>query len=1201
MVQLRAERQSVEFAVTGDTTSVFVSCVGVGINRSFQIRNRGVQELEVHDISVIDGGGEFHVASTPLPAVIPGGSGLSFEVNFIPAQKGVFTGTVRLTVGPCNDTYLISVTGQGNITEVTFQPDPVEFGSVDVGGSDTRVLRITNNGGTALSVNEFFFRPGTTEFSIESAPNLPVIINAGAFRDVTVRFTPQSVGTISTDLCVGVTAPCPDTVCVLVRGRGNSTGLGVTKTRIEYTLDPCTFSGKCDSLDVVNNSGGTIRLTDVRIEPAGGFDVSLPGVLPLALDNGSQARLTVCARPDFTGSRTANLVIESDDAGVPLIRIPLTARRDSSGLALSVPSIDFGTIAPCEAGVSEFIFVTNTGTLQEFVDTLRRNEAFVVTTVLPVALQPGTPTQVRVTFVPPAPGVFEDTLYFTTARCGQKVPLLVRGEMYEDNFSVTPQPLVFSNVPVSSSQTLNFTFESLHLPTARIADVIISPAGAFASWGAYPKSVAAGESVQLPIQYNPQNAGPHSATACIIIDLPCPDTICVDLQGSTGDGGLSVSPASLDFGILPQCDDFLLTDTMRNIGSGTVTLSSPRILGTHNSYFEIENPFPALPLAPGEERVFHIRARSTLPPADGDYDAQLVVDTDNGAQPAVVVPLSMLRRTTAATVAAVLDFGTIFTGAPETRVLVYTNSGSMDLVLTDAVLPPGVTVTPPLPIAVAVGGQVTLDVTFTPAAAGAFSGTLELRTAAPCAVSTQTELRATVLDAFAVTEAAFGQVPICRPSAITVDVLRNNTTKDASITAARFEGADAAYFALLQPSAFPAALPAGSDLTAELQVTPNTSLPPRIYTADLVLTTDIDGSAQDIRVPVTADAQASVLNGPWQVDFGTVSIGTVATRTARFTNDLPYPLTVDSIHLDWSTLNSIRITGTSPVLPAVIAPGGELLVTLEFTPVDISGEGNYYQIHFSDPCDSTQFFGATGFGVDDAVRVTLRIGEHSGRVDEVIDVPLLLEQDLGGTAVQSWEGTVAFDRSMLHPLSVTGEGTLSSGMTVSMDYDNATGRLQLSATGGTLAAGTGPLAIMRFQVLVGAAAVTPLRIDPDFAFTSGRARVETRVDGRFTLTDYCEAGGTRFVRDAAGMLLLPNRPNPFSGATVIEYEIATDGPVDLRVFDRMGREAAVLATGRQTAGRHRVTFDAATLRPGVYFAVLRFDGESAVRKLLRIE
>lgn len=1204
VVQLRAERRSVEFDVQGDSTSAFVSCANVGTSRSFQIRNRGVQELEVRDISVVTGAAQFHVASTPLPARIPAGSGLPFEINFTPTQKGLFSGTVRITVGPCGDSYLVNVTGQGNITEVGFSPDPVEFGSVDVGSSDTRIVRITNNGANVLSVNDIFLRPGLPEFSLVALPSLPVVINAGASREVTVRFAPQSVATVSTNLCVAVTAPCPDTLCVLVRGRGNSLGLGVTKTRIEFQLDPCGFVERCDSIDIVNNAGTTVTVTGLRIEPGPGFRLTAPSAVPFTIPNNGRVSLQVCALPDFTGSRTGNLVIESNDVNVPLIRVPLGAQRDSSGIGIAETVIDFGAIAPCQFGISQFATVTNTGTLPEIVDTLRRGEAFVATTILPVALQPGALTQVRITFVPPRFGAFEDTIFLTTARCGLRVPLIVRGVMHETNYTVSPDPLRFVNVAVGTSESLNLTLKNHQLPSVRIADVQITPPGAFDSWGAYPKTVNTGDSVQLPIQYNPADAGPHGATACIIIDLPCPDTICVTLEGSTGEGGLLFAPAALDFGILPQCAEYMFTDTLRNIGSGPVVLQSSVMQGRDAGYFSITNPITTSEsLAPGAERVFNIVARSMLPPADGDYEAELAVDTDNGAQPRMLLPLRMHRRTLRAPAGGNIDFGTLFTAAASTRSITLTNNGTMPVTLWPAAFPAGISVQPPAPFVIPAGGQLTLEVTVTPAAAGALMETLTLENDTPCAVETRIVLSGTILDAFAVTDFAFGQVPTCRPTETTAVVLRNNTTGDATITTARFEGPDAAAFMLLQPASLPSVLSASASLSAGLRVTPDPASPPRMYLTELVLTTDIDGSAREIRAPVTADARASALTLLAPIDFGNVSLGTVSTPvTAVFRNERAYALTVDSARLAQSASTGFAITGTTPVLPATIPPGATLNITLTFMP-EAPGPGNdNLNIIYSDPCDSTIAHPVAGTGIDDAVRATLRIDTHSGAVDEIVDVPVLLNTDLGAAAVASWEGSVSFNRSMLHPIEVTGTGTLSADMQVAMSYDYATGRLHITAAGGTLRGGTGVLATLRLQVLVGDALTSALRIEDDFAFTSGRARVETRQDGSFTLVDYCDADGTRLVRDAGGLQLQPSTPNPFADRTTLEYAIAHSGPVDLRVYDRMGREVAVLITSAaHPAGRHRVMFDASRLRAGVYFAVLRSGAESVVRKMLRIE
>ncbi|MFZ1729182.1 MAG: choice-of-anchor D domain-containing protein [Bacteroidota bacterium] len=1204
IVHLQAIRQSVLFDVQGDTTSAFISCAHVGVSRSLQIRNRGVENLEVRDISVISGAAEFHVASTPMPALVAGGSGLSFEINFTPTQKGIFSGTIQVTVGPCGDTYLINVSGQGNITEVSFAPDPVEFGSVDVGSTDTKTVRITNNGSTALSVNNILLRPGTSEFSLVSLPNLPVIINAGASRDVTVQFAPLSVGTITTNLCIAVTSPCPDTLCVLVRGRGNSIGLGVTKTRMEFQLDACSFTERCDSIEIINDAGTTVTVTDIRIEPAGGFRVEFPGSLPLQLLNGARAMLRVCALPDFTGARTGNLVIVSNDVNVPLIRVPLNALRDSSGIRVSETVIDFGTIAPCEVSASEFVIVTNTGTLAEFLDTLRRNDAFVVSTILPVAMQPGGLTQVRITFVPQTFGVFEDTLYFTTARCGLRVPLIVRGAMWEKNYDVTPVPLAFTNVAVGSSQILNFTFENLHLPSVQIANVQISPSGAFASWGAYPKTVNAGSTIQLPIQYNPTDAGPHSATACIIIDLPCPDTICVSITGSTGEVALSASPSALDFSVLPQCSDFFLNDTLRNFGSGPVGLQSTRIDGANAAYFAIENPVTSPEqLAPGGERVFNIRARSTVPPADGSYSADFVVETNSVAQPQVTVPLQMQRRTLTAPDDLTVDFGTVFVGIASTRSVVVENRGTMAVVFTNANIPAGVTVQPTPPITIAAGGQVTLDVTLTPAAAGAILETLELSAIAPCALLTRIELRGTAQNGLSPTSMNFGQVPICRSTLHTQEVLRNNTASDVSITAARIEGADAAAFTLLQPAAFPSLLSGGGAFTVEMEVTPNASNPPRMYLAELVLTADVDGAIQDLRIPVSADARKSALTLLAPIDFGNISLGSVSPPLAvQFRNDLTYPIAIDSLHFEQVFFGIFTMSGSTPALPTIIPPGGTLNITLTCEPLTADMAFGDIHLFSSDPCDSSKSYPMIAYGIDDAVRATLRIGDHSGMVDDIIDIPVLLQTDLGSTSIASWEGTVSFNRSMLHPIEVILSGTLSADMQPTMSYENAAGRLHITAAGGVLHSGTGTLAIVRMKVLVGDALTSALRIEPDFAFTSGNARVETRQNGEFTLINYCDANGARLIRDSGGLLLKTNRPNPFAGSTVIEYSTSHDGPVDLRVFDSAGREVVVLVSlASQTAGNHRVTFDASRLQPGVYFAVLRSGAESVVRKMLRMD
>ena len=62
-----------------------------------------------------------------------------------------------------------------------------------------------------------------------------------------------------------------------------------------------------------------------------------------------------------------------------------------------------------------------------------------------------------------------------------------------------------------------------------------------------------------------------------------------------------------------------------------------------------------------------------------------------------------------------------------------------------------------------------------------------------------------------------------------------------------------------------------------------------------------------------------------------------------------------------------------------------------------------------------------------------------------------------------------------------------------------------------------------------------------------------------------------------------NYPNPFNPSTAISYQLLANSFVTLKVFDVLGREAAILVGGEQRAGYYRVVWDASGFTGGVYF------------------
>ncbi len=66
-----------------------------------------------------------------------------------------------------------------------------------------------------------------------------------------------------------------------------------------------------------------------------------------------------------------------------------------------------------------------------------------------------------------------------------------------------------------------------------------------------------------------------------------------------------------------------------------------------------------------------------------------------------------------------------------------------------------------------------------------------------------------------------------------------------------------------------------------------------------------------------------------------------------------------------------------------------------------------------------------------------------------------------------------------------------------------------------------------------------------------------------------------------------NYPNPFNPTTTIEFQLDSAQHIELRVFDVLGREVAVLANEVTPAGVYSINFDATNMASGMYFYQLK--------------
>jgi hypothetical protein len=83
------------------------------------------------------------------------------------------------------------------------------------------------------------------------------------------------------------------------------------------------------------------------------------------------------------------------------------------------------------------------------------------------------------------------------------------------------------------------------------------------------------------------------------------------------------------------------------------------------------------------------------------------------------------------------------------------------------------------------------------------------------------------------------------------------------------------------------------------------------------------------------------------------------------------------------------------------------------------------------------------------------------------------------------------------------------------------------------------------------------------------------------------------------LTLSQNYPNPFNPMTTIEFTLAEDSKVTLKVYDMLGREVATLMNRELKAGIvHQETFDVSQLSSGMYIYRLQSGNKSLAKKLM---
>jgi hypothetical protein len=114
--------------------------------------------------------------------------------------------------------------------------------------------------------------------------------------------------------------------------------------------------------------------------------------------------------------------------------------------------------------------------------------------------------------------------------------------------------------------------------------------------------------------------------------------------------------------------------------------------------------------------------------------------------------------------------------------------------------------------------------------------------------------------------------------------------------------------------------------------------------------------------------------------------------------------------------------------------------------------------------------------------------------------------------------------------------------------------------------------------------------------------------GEYSVPDSESQASVYLSPEGVGESQLPEKsgylkayPNPFNAKTLLNYQIATAGPVKISIYDLTGQKIAAIMEANQDAGQHSTLWDASGYPSGVYFARLETGGGARSLKMVLVK
>ncbi len=645
--------------------------IGQSAEQSLTVRNTGSAELAVSAVHSSDPA--FSLVGETAFQLAPGVSKV-LAVRFLPAAIGQQQATLSIESNDsAQPAVAVALSGTGyGLPGIAIEPPSLDFGPLTVGQTAEQSLTVRNPGTANLAVSKVesskpaFAVIGETSFEL----------NPGAFRALSVRFSPTEVGPQQAALLIDSNAPEPQSAGVALSGEG----LGVPVISVEPTqidFGTVTLGQSAERTLTVRNEGSADLVVSAIKSSHPAFSVL--GETAFDLAPSASQELSVQFVPTGPGERQATLTVESNDGNLPTVTVALSGTGFGvPGIVVQPEVIDFGAVSLGQSA-EETLTVSNDGSADLDVSAVHSNDpAFAILGDTAFQLAPGASKVLTIRFSPTDVGVHQTSLTIQSNDTNQPtVTVALSGTaLGVPDIVVEPSALDFGTVSLGESTERTLTVGNDG--TAALAVTAVQsgdPAFSVVEESSFELPPA--ESRTLSIRFAPSAVGTQQATLSIESNDPDQPAAAVALAGAAlGVPGISVTPAEIDFGtlVLGQSSERALT--VRNTGSAELSVVSVK---TNDPAFTVIGE-TAFTLAPGASSKLTIRF---LPTAVGQRQVNLIIESNDTNQPTLSVVLSgrVVGVSSIVVEPTSIDFGTVLLGQSADEAVTVRNTGSANLVV----------------------------------------------------------------------------------------------------------------------------------------------------------------------------------------------------------------------------------------------------------------------------------------------------------------------------------------------------------------------------------------------------------------------------------------------------------------------------------------------------------------------------------------